>query len=123
MLQASSFSRLNKVKLGVWDALQQLKCLGEHRVHTCRAADQPLMPPFDHAVQTAELCRLAHPQHDWLHLVGLIHSLGKLMALPRFAYSLLLQQRIGAHFQHLFYYRLLCDMPLHHLAPEVYACC
>ncbi|KAL3159754.1 hypothetical protein ABBQ38_010160 [Trebouxia sp. C0009 RCD-2024] len=82
--QAASFSRLNKVKLGVWDALQQLKCLDEHRVHTCRAADQPLMPPFDHAVQTAELCRLAYPQHDWLHLVGLIHSLGKLMALPSF---------------------------------------
>lgn len=43
------------------------------------------MSLFDHAIQTAELCRLAHPQQDWLHLVGLIHGLGKLMALPRYA--------------------------------------
>lgn len=85
MLQAASFSRLNKAKLGIWEALQRLKSLDEHRLRTCCATEQPLVPLFDHAVQTAELCRLAHPQQDWLHLVGLIHSLGKLMALPRLA--------------------------------------
>lgn len=25
-------------------------------------------------------CRLAYPEEDWLHLVGLIHDLGKLLA-------------------------------------------
>ena len=83
-LQAASFSQLNKAKLGVWEALQHLNSVNEHKVYQRGAADQPQMSLFDHAVQTAELCRLAHPQQDWLHLVGLIHGLGKLMALPRF---------------------------------------
>lgn len=33
-----------------------------------------------HARQTAELARRRYPDADWLHLVGLIHSLGKLLA-------------------------------------------
>ena len=49
--------------------------LGTH----CLQVD-PDLPLKDHAFQTAELCRLAHPDHDWLHLVGLIHGLGKLLA-------------------------------------------
>ena len=83
-LQAASFSQLNKAKLGIWEALQQLHGLDELRVHTRRAADQRQISLFDQAVQTAELCRVTYPQQDWLHLIGLIHSLGKLMALPRF---------------------------------------
>ena len=83
-LQAACFGQLNQGKLGIWEALQQLDSLDEHRrVQICQAAVPPQMSLFDHAVQTAELCRLAHPQQDWLHLVGLIHSLGKLMLLPR----------------------------------------
>ncbi|EFJ43495.1 hypothetical protein VOLCADRAFT_96377 [Volvox carteri f. nagariensis] len=39
---------------------------------------------LDHAFQTAELCRLHHPDLDWLHLVGLVHGLGKLLAHRRF---------------------------------------
>jgi len=34
------------------------------------------------AVQSAELCRLNFPDKDWMHLVGLIHGLGKLLAHP-----------------------------------------
>ena len=34
-----------------------------------------------HAFQTAESLRKAYPEEDWLHLVGLIHDLGKFMAL------------------------------------------
>lgn len=82
VLQAASFSQLNKAKLGIWEALQHLHSLDELRVHNRRAAHQPQMSLFDHALQTAELCRLTYPQQDWLHLIGLIHSLGKLMALP-----------------------------------------
>lgn len=29
--------------------------------------------------------RLAYPEHDWLHLVGLLHSLGKLLGHPKVA--------------------------------------
>jgi len=33
-------------------------------------------------VQSAELCRLNFPDKDWMHLAGLIHGLGKLLAHP-----------------------------------------
>ncbi|KAK4317473.1 hypothetical protein Pmani_011473 [Petrolisthes manimaculis] len=33
-----------------------------------------------HAFQTAERLREAHPEKDWLHLTGLIHDLGMVMA-------------------------------------------
>nr|UAD82037.1 myo-inositol oxygenase [Trebouxia lynnae] len=82
--QAASFGQLNKAKLGIWEALQHLDSLDEQRSIVATAAEEPHMSLFDHAIQTAELCRLAHPQQDWLHLVGLIHGLGKLMALPSF---------------------------------------
>ena len=42
------------------------------------------MPLLEHAFQTAEACRLAHPEAEWLHLVGLLHGLGKLLAHPAF---------------------------------------
>nr|CAG4644036.1 EOG090X07RL [Lepidurus arcticus] len=38
------------------------------------------MPNSIHAFQTAERLRKAHPDLDWLHLTGLIHDLGKVMA-------------------------------------------
>ena len=38
------------------------------------------LPNIVHAFQTAERAREEHPELDWLHLVGLIHDLGKVMA-------------------------------------------
>lgn len=38
------------------------------------------IPNIVHAFQTAERIRAVHPNHDWFHLVGLIHDLGKVMA-------------------------------------------
>lgn len=38
------------------------------------------LPNIVHAFQTAERARLEFPEHDWLHLTGLIHDLGKIMA-------------------------------------------
>lgn len=35
------------------------------------------IPNIVHAFQTAERIRSVHPNHDWFHLVGLIHDLGK----------------------------------------------
>ncbi|XP_013389634.1 inositol oxygenase [Lingula anatina] len=39
------------------------------------------LPNAIHAFQTAERIRQAHPDLDWFHLTGLIHDLGKVMAL------------------------------------------
>jgi len=39
------------------------------------------LPNIVHAFQTAERIRQKHPDEDWFHLVGLIHDLGKVMAL------------------------------------------
>lgn len=38
-------------------------------------------PNSFHAFQTAEGIRKAHPDKDWFHLVGLLHDLGKILAL------------------------------------------
>ena len=85
IMQAAAFGQLNKAKLGIWEALQHLNSVDDLRGNVAAGGDEPRMSLFEHAVQTAELCRLAHPHHDWLHLVGLLHGLGKLMALPRSA--------------------------------------
>lgn len=37
-----------------------------------------------HAFQTAEALRAQFPDRPWLHLVGLIHDAGKVLALPQF---------------------------------------
>uniref|UniRef100_A0A6J0SB49 Inositol oxygenase n=1 Tax=Pogona vitticeps TaxID=103695 RepID=A0A6J0SB49_9SAUR len=39
------------------------------------------VPNSYHAYQTAEGIRKAHPDKDWFHLVGLIHDIGKILAL------------------------------------------
>ena len=39
------------------------------------------LPNSMHAFQTAERIRESHPDQDWFHLVGLLHDLGKVMAL------------------------------------------
>ena len=39
------------------------------------------LPNSVHAFQTAERIRADHPGEDWFHLTGLIHDLGKVMAL------------------------------------------
>ncbi|OIW16878.1 hypothetical protein TanjilG_00127 [Lupinus angustifolius] len=41
-------------------------------------------PQIQHLLQTAEAIRKDYPNEDWLHLVGLIHDLGKLLLLPSF---------------------------------------
>lgn len=41
-------------------------------------------PQSVHAYQTAEQLRKDFPSNDWLHLVGLLHDLGKVLMLPEF---------------------------------------
>jgi len=43
------------------------------------------LPNSIHDFQTAERIREQWPDHDWFHLVGLLHDIGKVLALPEVA--------------------------------------
>ena len=81
MLQVASARRLSQGTLSIWEALDRLSAVREPG-----CSDAPMPDLAQQALQTAEACRLAHPQQDWLHLVALIHELGKLLAHPRYTY-------------------------------------
>jgi len=49
-------------------------------------------PNSIHDFQTAERIRKEWPDHDWFHLVGLLHDLGKVLALPEVAGEHVLEQ-------------------------------
>jgi hypothetical protein len=58
-----------------------LDSAGERTLANGRIADPDTdLPNSVHAYQTAERARELHPDKDWLHLVGLIHDVGKMMA-------------------------------------------
>jgi len=50
------------------------------------------LPNSIHDFQTAERIRAQWPDHDWFHLVGFLHDLGKIMALPSLAKDSTLEQ-------------------------------
>lgn len=68
------YGQFDKIRLPVLQALEKLNDLIDE-------SDPDVdMPNIVHAFQTAEEIRAKHPQHDWFHLTGLIHDLGKIMA-------------------------------------------
>lgn len=50
------------------------------------------LPNSIHDFQTAERIREKWPEHDWFHLIGLLHDIGKVMALPQLAGDKVLEQ-------------------------------
>lgn len=50
------------------------------------------LPNSIHAFQTAERIREQWPEHDWFHLIGLLHDIGKVLALPLVAGEHTLEQ-------------------------------
>merc|ERR1719284_883793 len=50
------------------------------------------LPNSIHDFQTAERIREQWPDHDWFHLVGLLHDIGKVLALPKVAGACALEQ-------------------------------
>jgi len=68
----------NKGKMTLWDVFTKLE-----KVVDESDPDNDL-PQIFHAIQTAETLRKEYPEDDWLHLVGLIHDLGKMLVLPEF---------------------------------------
>ncbi|XP_075064584.1 inositol oxygenase isoform X2 [Mixophyes fleayi] len=62
-------------KMSVMEALSLLDCLVDE-------SDPDVdFPNSFHAYQTAEGIRKAHPDKDWFQLVGLLHDIGKILAL------------------------------------------
>lgn len=79
--QAAQFAPLNCATMDVWEALDLLNTLREYESALLGTGlCDPDMPLLDHAFQTAEACRIAFPEHEWMPIVGLIHGLGKLLA-------------------------------------------
>lgn len=69
------WTRFDKARMGILPALELLNNLVDE-------SDPDVdLPNICHAFQTAERIREQHPHDDWFHLVGLIHDLGKVMAL------------------------------------------
>ncbi|KAF7496432.1 Inositol oxygenase [Sarcoptes scabiei] len=69
------WTQFNKFQSGIMDSLLKLNDLIDE-------SDPDVdVPNIVHAFQTAERIREAHPDLEWFHLTGLIHDLGKLMAL------------------------------------------
>ncbi|KAL4708332.1 hypothetical protein ACJJTC_018450 [Scirpophaga incertulas] len=66
--------KFNHFKASVKEALVRLNALVDE------SDPDTALPNIVHAFQTAERIRADHPLDDWLHLTGLIHDLGKVMA-------------------------------------------
>jgi len=72
-------TNFDKIKLDIWTALDKLNTIIDQ-------SDPDLnLPQIVHAFQTAEGLKKIYPNKDWLHLVGLIHDLGKIIAHPEIA--------------------------------------
>lgn len=83
--QVAMFAELDHAQLTIWEALHMLNELREYETALMGGEDETVtLSHLDHAFQTAELARLKFPDQDWIHLVGLIHGLGKLLAHARF---------------------------------------
>jgi len=68
------YEPLDKFEMGIWEALEYL----QNVVDTSDPDTE--LSQLDHALQTAEAIRREYPDQDWFQLVGLIHDLGKILA-------------------------------------------
>lgn len=71
----AKWTRFNHAELTIMEALVKLNSLIDESDPDCD------VPNIVHAFQTAERIRAEHPDKPWFHLTGLIHDLGKIMAL------------------------------------------
>ncbi|XP_072241863.1 inositol oxygenase isoform X2 [Leuresthes tenuis] len=73
--QHSEWTNYSHTQMGMMDAIMSLDQLVDE-------SDPDVdFPNSFHAFQTAEGIRQEHPDKDWFQLVGLIHDVGKIMAL------------------------------------------
>lgn len=71
-----SYGKLNHFEMTVWEALEYLNGVVDD------SDPDTDLTQLQHALQTAEACRKKFPDEkdDWIHLTGLIHDLGKILA-------------------------------------------
>jgi len=67
----------DRAEMGIWEALEMLNTLVDD------SDPDTDLSQLQHALQTAEAIRREYPseEHDWFPLTGLIHDLGKVMAM------------------------------------------
>jgi len=68
----------NKGKMTLWEVFTKLEKVVDE------SDPDNNLPQIFHAFQTAETLREQYPEEDWIHLVGLIHDLGKMLVLPEY---------------------------------------
>src|SRR4051812_13899098 len=61
--------------MGIWEALEYLDSLVDD------SDPDTELSQTQHALQTAEAIRAKYPDDDWFQLTGLIHDLGKILAI------------------------------------------
>lgn len=72
------YSKKNKISMGIWNAIELANTIIDE-------SDPDLdLPQIYHSLQTAEGLRSLYPYRKDLHLIGLIHDLGKIMLLDEF---------------------------------------
>lgn len=71
----AKWTRFDHAELTIMEALVKLNALVDE------SDPDSDLPNIVHAFQTAERIRATHPDQDWFHLTGLIHDLGKVLAL------------------------------------------
>jgi len=75
MAKHEEWGKLEKCQMNIMEALDYLNNVVDE-------SDPDVdVPNIFHAYQTAERIRERHPDKDWFHLTGLIHDLGKVLAL------------------------------------------
>jgi inositol oxygenase len=75
--QKEKFSKCDSgLQLSIWEAAEKLNDVVDD------SDPDTSLPQIEHLLQTAEAARKAYPgeEYDWLHLIGFIHDLGKLLA-------------------------------------------
>ncbi|XP_043724812.1 inositol oxygenase 1-like [Telopea speciosissima] len=70
--------KLNRIEKSIWECCELVNEFVDE-------SDPDLdKPQIQHLVQTAEAIRKDYPNEDWLHLIGLIHDLGKVLLHHKF---------------------------------------
>lgn len=72
--QERKWESCNTKKMGVWEAIEVLNSVVDD------SDPDNSLPQIEHLLQTAEAARKEFPEDDWMHLTGLIHDLGKVLA-------------------------------------------
>ncbi|KAK4754328.1 hypothetical protein SAY87_002432 [Trapa incisa] len=73
-----AYGKLNRMEMSIWECCELLNDVVDE-------SDPDLdEPQIEHLLQTAEAIRKDYPDQDWLHLIGLIHDLGKVLLHPTF---------------------------------------